>query len=74
MTTLTAVLHGTMPSARPTRPSIVRRVLNAMIESRQREAQRHVNSILLDMDDSTLAACGYSRQDLLKGGTIYRTF
>jgi hypothetical protein len=40
--------------------------MEAMIESRQRQAARYVNNVLLSLDDATLEANGYSRAELKK--------
>ncbi len=74
MSALSSALHGNPRSASPARPSVFRRVLNAMVEARMREAQRQVNTYLLELDDQTLAAHGYSRSELKKTGTTFRTF
>lgn len=63
---------GAVPSTKPARPSLLRRVMGAMIEARERQARRYVNTVLLELDDATLKACGLERRDLVKGGTIYR--
>ena len=45
--------------------------MDALIASRQREANRYVSSVLLSLDEDTLRAHGYSRSELRKsaGGT-----
>ena len=45
-----------------------RRSFELMRESRQRQAQRYVNSVLLQMDDETLRRAGYSRRELEASG------
>jgi len=45
--------------------------INALMEARQREAARYVNSALLSLDDATLKANGYSRSELEKRGGSY---
>ena len=35
-----------------------------VIEARTREARRHVNAVLLNMDDKTLCELGYDRAEL----------
>ncbi len=44
-----------------------------LVESRSRDADRYVANTLLRMDDETLAARGYSREQLRKvaGGGFY---
>ena len=46
------------------RQGLFRRAVRAMIESREREAARYVNSALLKFDDETLASHGYDRAEL----------
>ena len=41
--------------------------MDAMIASREREARRQINDMLLSFDDRTLAAYGYKRSDLTGG-------
>ena len=41
--------------------------MDAMIASREREAKRQINDMLLSFDDRTLAAYGYKRSDLTGG-------
>jgi hypothetical protein len=41
-----------------------RSAMDAMIASREREAKRQINDMLLSFDDRTLAAYGYKRSDL----------
>ncbi|TWI33651.1 hypothetical protein IQ26_03920 [Mesorhizobium tianshanense] len=47
-----------------TRPGFFRSAMNALIESRQREARRYVSGVLLGFDDKTLKAHGYDREEL----------
>lgn len=42
-----------------------RRAIRSLIESRERQAARYVNSVLLTLDDDTLQANGYNRAELL---------
>lgn len=71
MTAATIPFDGRTAAAR-TRPSVLSRVFGAVIRSRQKAAESQVRSILLDFDDRTLSACGYSRSQLIKDGTAYR--
>jgi hypothetical protein len=41
-----------------------RRAVRSLMESRERQAQLYVNSVLLSFDDETLKANGYSRAEL----------
>ncbi|WP_348527608.1 MULTISPECIES: hypothetical protein [unclassified Mesorhizobium] len=40
--------------------------MSALIEARRREATRYVNGALLCLDDETLNANGYDREELKK--------
>jgi len=71
---MSALLFDAAPSTKPARPTVFRRVLNAMVESRQRNAQRQINNYLLDLDDATLSGYGYNREELIRNGTTYRSF
>lgn len=42
-----------------------RRAIRSLIETREREAARYVNTVLLSFDDETLQANGYNRAELL---------
>lgn len=46
-----------------------RSIFNALVEARQREAERYVNGVLLSLDDETLKGHGYSRAELSRRGT-----
>jgi hypothetical protein len=41
--------------------------MHALVEARRREATRYVNGVLLFLDDETLSANGYDREELRKG-------
>ncbi|MET0170687.1 MAG: hypothetical protein ABW191_09955 [Aliihoeflea sp.] len=43
-----------------------RNAMNALVEARTRQADRYVNGALLMLDDETLRAHGYKREDLAK--------
>ena len=49
-----------------------RSVLEAFVETRQREAERYVNGVLLSLDDETLKSHGYNRAELSKRATSNR--
>jgi hypothetical protein len=53
-------------------PGFFRSVFNAVVEARQREADRYVNGVLLSLDDETLKSHGYSRAELSRRGTSNR--
>jgi hypothetical protein len=59
-------------TATTNKPGFVRSVLNALVEARQREAERYVNGVLLSLDDETLKSHGYSRAELSRRGTSNR--
>jgi hypothetical protein len=45
-----------------------RGALDALIEARSKQASRYVNGALLMLDDETLAANGYNRNELKRRG------
>ena len=49
-----------------------RSVLKAVVEARQREAERYVNGVLLGFDDKTLESHGFKRAELSKRGISNR--
>jgi len=51
-------------TAIPSRSGFFRTVLGALVDARQREADRHVNRLLLSLDDETLATSGNGRGEL----------
>ncbi|MBX3576841.1 MAG: hypothetical protein KF723_06505 [Rhizobiaceae bacterium] len=51
------------------RRSFFRTALDSMVNARQRQAERYVNGALLMLDDETLKANGYRREDLRKRAT-----
>lgn len=55
-------------TATANKPGFFRNVLKAFVEARQREAERHVNGVLLSLDDETLKSHGYSRAELVRRG------
>ncbi|MEN0087857.1 MAG: hypothetical protein AAF737_05415 [Pseudomonadota bacterium] len=42
----------------------IRAFMNNVVTARQRQADRFVNGVLLSMDDTTLRAAGYDRNEL----------
>ncbi len=54
------------------KPGFLRNALNALVDARQRKAQRYVNGVLLSLDDATLESHGYSRAELSKQPTSNR--
>ena len=48
------------------RRGFFRSAMDAMIASREREAKRQINDMLLSFDDQALAAYGYKRADLTR--------
>ena len=59
-------------TATTNKPGFVRSVLNALVEARQREAERYVNGVLLSLDDETMKSHGYSRAELSRRGASNR--
>jgi hypothetical protein len=55
-------------SATANKPGFFRNAFRALVEARQREAERYVNGVLLSLDDETLAGHGYSRAELARRG------
>ncbi|AZO02317.1 hypothetical protein EOA27_07980 [Mesorhizobium sp. M2A.F.Ca.ET.037.01.1.1] len=53
-------------STLPARRGFFRNAMSALIEARRREATRYVNGALLCLDDETLNANGYDREELKK--------
>jgi len=51
-------------TATPSRSGFFRTVLGALVDARQREADRHVNRVFLSLDDETRASFGHSRSEL----------
>ena len=49
-----------------------RSALEALVQARQREAERYVNGVLLSLDDETLKSHGYNRAELSKRATSNR--
>ena len=49
-----------------------RNALKALVDARQREAERYVNGVLLSFDDDTLRSHGYNRAELSKRATSNR--
>lgn len=54
--------------------SFMRRAFDRMIEARSVQARRYVNGYLLSLDDATLAAHGYNRDELEREGSSTRGF
>lgn len=46
--------------------AFIRKAINAFIKARERQAERYVNGALLMLDDETLKANGYCREELRK--------
>lgn len=55
--------------ANPTKRGFFRSAMDAMVAAREREVSRHINSALLMLDDATLKANGYTREELRKRGS-----
>ena len=74
---MAAVTYGAVPAtAAPTakalsaagKSSLLRRLLERVIEGRRREAERHLRAHLLAFDSETLANLGYDRDALIRAG------
>jgi hypothetical protein len=71
MATMTATtFSGTGRSSN----GVLRRTFDRMIEARSRQARRYVNGYLLSLDDATLAAHGYNREELEREGSANAIF
>ena len=46
------------------KPGLFMRMIQALVESREREARRYVNAYLRSLDDKTLAELGYDRAEI----------
>ena len=53
---------------------LFRSALDAFMEARQHEANRHVTGVLLSLDDETLHRHGYSRAELSKRASAPRFY
>ena len=53
---------------------LFRSALDAFMEARQHEANRHVTGVLLSLDDETLRRHGYSRAELSKRASAPRFY
>ena len=58
-------------SAPTKKPGFFRNAFNAIIEARQRQAERYVNGVLLGLDDETLERHGYSRVAISRRGASH---
>lgn len=47
-----------------------RNAMNALVDARAKQADRYINGALLMLDDETLRAHGYNREDLKKRGGV----
>ena len=56
------------------KPGLFKRMFQALVVSREREAQRYLNGYLLSLDDKTLADLGYARAEIANSdaGFVYR--
>lgn len=52
----------------------MRRAFDRMIEARSVQARRYVNGYLLSLDDATLSAHGYDREQLEREGSATSAF
>ena len=56
------------------KPGLFKRMFQALVVSREREARRYVNTYLLSLDDKMLADLGYTRAEIENSdaGVAYR--
>jgi hypothetical protein len=54
--------------------SFMRRAFDRMVEARSQQARRYVNGYLLSLDDATLSAHGYDREQLEREGAAANPF
>ncbi|QFT31051.1 hypothetical protein K1718_09955 [Roseibium porphyridii] len=64
----------TMKTTTSTRNGFMRRAFDRMVEARSVQARRYVNGYLLSLDDATLAAHGYDRDELEREGSTTTGF
>ncbi len=69
-TTSTAIAGASRGSSK----SFVRKAFDSMVSARERQARRYVNGYLLSLDDATLAAYGYDRNELERQGALTSIF
>jgi hypothetical protein len=51
-----------------------RSAVDALVSAREKQVQRYVNSALLMLDDETLRANGFSREELKRRGGVHHMF
>lgn len=51
-----------------------RGAMDAIVAARAKQVSRYVDGALLMLDDETLAANGYNRQELKRRGGVYHMF
>ena len=73
---MAAVTYGAVPATAKApsaagKPSLLRRLVDRVIEGRSREAERHLRAHLLSFDSETLARLGYDRDALIRAGFKY---
>ena len=56
------------------KPSGIRAFMNNVVTARQRQANRYVNGVLLGMDDATLRAAGFDREELRREKSAHSPF
>lgn len=55
--------------ANHTKRGFFRSAIDSMVAARERQVSRYINGALLMLDDETLKANGYTREELRKRGT-----
>lgn len=56
------------------RNGFFRGAMDALVAARQKQVNRYVNGALLMLDDETLKANGYNRDELKRSGGMYYMF
>ncbi|MEH0069695.1 MAG: hypothetical protein ACK4HD_17085 [Pannonibacter phragmitetus] len=67
---LSTVTSTMIAADRRSSRSIIRRAFDHMVAAREKQALRYVNGYLLSLDDATLAAYGYDREELRRQGSL----
>lgn len=57
-----------------TKRGFFRNAVDALVAAREKQASRYVNGALLMLDDETLKAHGYSREELRRRGGVHYLF
>ena len=60
--------------AQGSKSGFFRSAFDSLVEARSRQVSRYVNGALLLLDDETLKAHGYDREELRRRGGAYYSF